>query len=109
LAITFDAKWHDITGVSVRGEQVGELDFAVERVDVVSVLIDFIVRDRSHDVADLESGFHCWRARLDVGDINSSRVLALFSRKLTQRRITCGEEREASGRKSTIILGFGVL
>jgi len=36
-------------------QQIGELDLAIERVHVVSVLIDFIVRDRSDDIADLES------------------------------------------------------
>src|SRR5947199_14791 len=89
---SLNSKRNNIAGVRVSREQIRELDLAVKRVHVVAVLIDFIVRDRSHDVTHLESRFHGWRAWLDSGYIYSAGVLPFFSGELTQRGIARGRE-----------------
>src|SRR5262249_6837401 len=108
-SLPLDAKGNAIASVRVCRQQIGELDLAIERVHVVAILIDLIVRDRSHDVPDLESRFHCWRTRLHVRYINSTGILAFFSGELAQRGVACRKKREAGGRKPAIILAFSIL
>src|SRR5256714_12038424 len=93
FALALNSERNNIAGVRVRREQIRELDLAVKRVHVVAVLIDFIVRDCSHDVAHLESRFHSWCPWLDSSYINSARVLLFFSGELTQRGIARRRER----------------
>ena len=57
LAIALNLERHGIARIRVRGDQIRELDFPVKRIDVVSVLIDVIVTDRGHDVANLQTAF----------------------------------------------------
>ena len=75
----------------MRCQQVGKLNLAVEPIHIVAILIDFVVPDARHDVANLESGFHCRRARLHIGHVNAA-AFALFSGELTQFRIACREK-----------------
>jgi hypothetical protein len=76
----------------VSGKQIREFDLAVKGIHVVAVLIDFIVRDCSHDVAHLKSRFHGWRAWLDIRYVNPAGVLPCFSGELTQRGVARGKE-----------------
>ncbi len=73
-------------------QQICELDLAVERVHIVAILIDFIVRDCSHNVADLKPRLHRRRTRLHIRHIDSTGILAFFSGKLAQCRVTRGKE-----------------
>ena len=69
------------------GQQICKFDFAVEGIDIVSILIDLVVRDRCDNVADLQARFHRWRVRFDIGHVNAA-GFARFSGKLAQFRIT---------------------
>ena len=76
----------NVAGVCVRCKQVCEFDLSIKRIDVVAVLVDFIVPDRCDDVANLESSFHCRRARFHIGNVNAA-GFAFSCGELTQLRI----------------------
>ena len=81
-----NAKRNNVSGISVSGEQIGKVDFAVKRIDVVAILIDLIVCDRCHNVADLQATFHGRHVWLDIRDVNPG-GFACLARIFSQLRI----------------------
>ena len=81
----------DIAGVSVGCQQIREFDLTVKRIHIVTILVDFVVPNPSHGVADLESGFRCRRAWFHIRYVNAA-SFAFFTGELTQLRIARGEE-----------------
>ena len=75
----------------MRCEQIRELDFAVEGIHIVAILVDFVIGHRCHDVANLQPGFHRRRVRFDTRHVNAAAV-ASFSGKLPQLRIAGWEK-----------------
>ena len=57
LPISLHAQGHGITGVGMGGEQIRELYFPVERIDIIAVLIDFVIANGCDDVPGLKSAF----------------------------------------------------
>src|SRR5262249_38980840 len=91
LAFTLNLKWNDVAGVGMRADEIRELDLAVERIDIVSVLIDLVIANGGDNVADLHPGFRRGHIRLDAGDINAARFAGLAG-KLSQLRISRWEK-----------------
>ena len=81
---------NNVAGIGVRGQQIGELDLAIERIRVVAVLINVMIANRRYDVADLQSGSRGRRTSLYVGYVNAA--LPFFPGELTQRWIACREK-----------------
>ena len=82
-------------------DQVRKLNLAVERVDVVSVLIDLAVAYSEHDVAHLQPRFRGRRIRIDARHIHP-RGFARLLRELPQLRIA-GREKSETGRGKTLV------
>src|SRR5437762_2985175 len=85
FAIALNMEGNNVAGIRVRCQQIGKLDLAIERIHVIAVLINVMIANRRHDVADLESGSHGRRASLYVGYVNPA--LPFFPGELTQRWI----------------------
>src|SRR5207249_11222288 len=98
----------NVTGVSMRCQQICEFDLAKKPIYVVAILVDLIVPDGCHDIAHLESGLHCRGACFHIRNVNAA-SFSFFSSELTQLRIAGWKKRESSGGKTTIVLAFGFL
>src|SRR5207245_5178326 len=88
LAIALDAKRDNIAGVSVGSEQICKFDLAVKWIDIVAVLVDLAVRNRCHDVAHVQPGFHRRRMRLYSRNVNAASFF-FFLCELAQVRVGC--------------------
>ena len=53
LALTVNLKWNFFPGISPHREQVGEVNFLVERIDIISVLIEFGITNCGNDIPNL--------------------------------------------------------
>jgi hypothetical protein len=105
LAGALNLKLHRVACKGARGDQIGKLHFAVQRIDVVAVLIDLVVADRDHEVAYLHPSFHRGHAGLEAGDIDAAGLPGLPG-KLSQLRIARREETESGRREPTVIVRF---
>src|ERR1700736_5530380 len=91
LVLALNLKRHDVTGVGMRGEQIRKFDLAVKRIDIVAGLIDFVISNRSDDVAYVQSGFHRRHVGFDVRNVNARRLAGLTG-KLSQLRVARREK-----------------
>src|SRR5207302_11054282 len=88
----------------MRTDHVCEIDFAVKWIDIVAVLVDFMIANRLHDVADLHSSFHGRHVWLDARYIDAA--FAALARQFAQLRIFCWKKREPDRWKSAILLAL---
>src|SRR5882724_7660507 len=91
LAVALNVERDNITRVSMSCQQIGEFDLAVEWVHVISILVDLMIPDRSHDVAHLKSGLHRRCARFHIRNVHAA-AFAFFLGELTQFWIARGKE-----------------
>src|SRR5437764_13490103 len=107
LSFPLDVDGERIPDITACGNQIREFNLAVERIDVVSVLIDLVVPNRHDNISDLQSGFRRRRVRLDAGHVNASR-LARLSRKTPELRITRREKTKAGRDEAEVVLGLRI-
>src|SRR5438045_3429552 len=107
FSFPLNADGERIADITARGNQIREFNLAVERIDVVSVLIDLVVPDRHDNISDLQSGFRRRRVRLDARHVNAG-GLARLSRETPELRIARREKTEAGGGETAVVLRFRV-
>ena len=72
---------HLVAGIGVRGQKISELNLLINRIDVVTILIEIEVADCRDNIALLQTGFLGRRAGLNSSDINSA-AISRFARVL---------------------------
>ena len=82
LALTVNLKRNFLPGISPHREQVGEVNFLVERIDIISVLIESRVANCGNDITNLQARLLDGCARLDPRYVNSAAISA-FARVLS--------------------------
>src|SRR5437588_3575670 len=107
FSFPLDADGERIADIAPRGNQIREFNLAVERIDVVSVLIDLVVPDRHDNISDLQSGFCSRRVRLDARHVDAG-GLAGLSRETPELRIARREKTKAGRGKAAIVLRLRV-
>ena len=101
-------EWHRVADKSMRGDEIGELNLPVKRIDIIPVLIELVLTNRGDDVANFQSRFCRRHFRLHARHINAGRF-ACLSRIFAQVRIARWEKTESDGRKTAVVLRVGVL
>ena len=82
LTLTVNLKWNSFPGISPHGEQDGEVNFLVKRIDIISVLIEFRIANCGNDITNLQASLLDRRARLDASHVNSA-AISIFARVLS--------------------------
>src|SRR6476620_9665518 len=93
---------HLVPGIGVRGQEISELNLFINRIHVVTILIEIEVADCSDNIALLQPGFLGCRARLNSSDINSA-AISRFACVLAQLGITRGKIIDTDRGKSSVI------
>ena len=94
-------------GKSARCDQVRKLDFPIERIDVVSILIDLVVPEADNNIADFQTGFGCRHVRFDACHVDAGGFAGLPG-EIAQLRITRGEKTESRGGETAVMLRLRV-
>ena len=71
LSFTLNLKRQDVARVGMRADQIRKINLPVKWIHIVAVLVDLVIADSQHNIADLHAGFHRGQVWLDVGDINA--------------------------------------
>ena len=102
LTLTVNLKWNSFPGISPHGEQVGEVNFLVKRIDIISVLIEFRVADCANDITNMQASLLDRCARLDASYVNPA-ASSTFARVLSELRIAGRKVTETNRRKALVV------
>src|SRR5947208_10950709 len=108
LTLTLDLKWDRIAGKSANAEQICKFDLAIEGIDIVPVLIDFVVSNSGENITNLQAGLHSRRIRLNTCDINARRLSGLAG-VISQLRVAAWGKGKATRWETAIVLGVSLL
>src|SRR2546428_12525667 len=95
FSVALNLKLHRVADECMRTNEIGELNFAVEWIDVITHLIQFILADGDDHIADAQARFCCGHVWLNIRHGNTPRLSSL-SGKLAKLRLSGREETHSS-------------
>src|SRR3954466_16262424 len=87
----------------MRRQEICKLDLAIERIDIITILVQRVILNVGDDIAGLKACFHRRRIRIDASHVNATWITGLsgiFAKLGVARR----NVRKTGGWKSFVML-----